>query len=108
MHMVPFKDLVAPFGCPRAYYFNSVRFSNAVEAHGVETVGIECLPNGRKGFRLTLCSGTNEFEVVLDNSRVKLMLNRMHQPQVTLAEGGAASENTWQRLAQIVKAMEDK
>jgi hypothetical protein len=108
MNMVPFKDLVAPFGCPQAYYFNSVRFSNAIEEHGVVPTGIECLPNGHKGFRLSMCSGTNEFEVVLDNSRVKLMLNRIHHPQVTLAEGGAESQTTWERFVQRVRQIDGK
>jgi hypothetical protein len=49
MHTVPFKDLVAPFGCPQAYYFNSVRFSNAIEEHGVVPTAIECLPDGLRG-----------------------------------------------------------
>ena len=102
------QNLVAPFGCPQAYYFSALRFSNTVEQYGVETTGIECLEHGRKGFRLALCSGEHEYEVLLDNSWVKLRLIRMDRQQVPLAEGGAASETTWQRFAQIVRQMEDK
>jgi hypothetical protein len=102
------RDLVAPFGTPRAYYFNSCRFSNAVEAFGVETTGISCLENGRPGFRLELCSGENEYEILLDNSRVKLGLIRLSSPRVTLSEGGASSAATWMRFIQIVKELEDK
>jgi hypothetical protein len=55
-----------------------------------------------------MCSGTNEFEVVLDNSRVKLVLDRMHQAPVTLAEGGAASQTTWERFVECVRQIEGK
>jgi hypothetical protein len=108
MHMVPFKDLIAPFGCPQAYYLSSVRFSNAVEEYGVVPTSIECLPNGHRGFRLTLCSGELEYEILLDNSRVKLLLNRMYQPQVTLAEGGPASQTTWEKFVQRIRQIEGK
>jgi hypothetical protein len=102
------RDLVAPFGAPRAYYFNSCRFSKAVEAFGVETTGISCLENGRPGFRLELCSGTNEFEVVLDGNWVQLGLIRVNVPRVTLTQGGAASATTWEQFAQTIKRLEDK
>jgi hypothetical protein len=102
------QNLVAPFGCPQAYYFNSLRFSNAVEQYGVIPTGIECLPLARKGFRLALCSGEHEYEVLLDNSWVKLRLIRIDRQQVPLAEGGAASQAVWDRFIQVIKQIEDK
>ena len=106
MQMV-MKDLIAPFGCQRAYYFNCLRFSNEVEQYGVIPTGIECLP-GRPGFRAEMCSGEYEYEIRLDNSWVRLGLIRLNQPPVILSEGGAASQAVWDRFAQLVREMEDK
>jgi hypothetical protein len=102
------QNLVAPFGVPSAYYFNATRFADTVEKFGVEPTGVECLSHGRKGFRMELCSGENEFEVTLERDRVKLGMIRMDQQRVPLAEGGAASQTTWERFIQIIRQMEDK
>jgi hypothetical protein len=102
------QNPVVPFGCPQAYYFSALRFSNTLEQTGIETTAISCLENGRKGFRLALCSGEHEYEVLLENSWVRLRLIRMDQQQVPLAEGGAASQAVWDRFIQVIKQIEDK
>ena len=108
MQMVP-RNITAPFGCPAAYIYHLNRFSAAIEAFGVEACGAEGLSHGRRGLRLSLCSGTNEFEILLDNSRVKLGMIRMDDGQrVPLAEGGAASQAVWDRFVQVVKQSEGR
>ena len=102
------KDLVAPFGCRSLYYQGALRFANAVERYGVIPTGISCLENRRPGFRLSLCSGEREFEVLVDRDRAKLALTAMHLPRRILAEGGAASEAVWQRFSEIIKGWEDR
>jgi hypothetical protein len=102
------QNLVAPFGLPAAYLYRVNRFSEGVQQYGVEACGAEALPFGRRGLRLTLCSGTNEFMATLERDRVKLELIRLDGQRVPLAEGGAASQAVWDRFAQVVREMEDK
>lgn len=115
MMQIAIRDLVAPFGVRASYYNKACRFSTTIGQYGVEPTGIECLPNarpgfrlGRKGFRLALCSGEREYEILLDRDWVKLRLVPMHLPLRILSEGGAASQSTWDRFVQIIKEWEDR
>jgi hypothetical protein len=54
-------------------------------------------------------SGTHGYEIVLDGGTVKLgVVNSPRTTKTLLAEGGAASEATWSRFAEVVRQQERK
>jgi hypothetical protein len=57
-----YKDVVAPFGCQRRDYLLACGFSNLIEKHGIKPSAIKCLENGHKGFRLSMSSGSHEYD----------------------------------------------
>ena len=103
-----YRDVIAPFGCQKSYYTSSCRFSNTVRAYGVEPTPITALENGRPGFRLS-CSGTREYEILLEGGWVKLgLLNTPRTTKTLLAEGSASSEATWKQFTEIVRQREGR
>ena len=104
-----YRDTVAPFNCRRIDYLASAKFSNAVKQYGVEPVSITALENGNKVFRLKLRGPVREYEVMLDGGSARLgLVNAPRTTKQLLGEGGASSESTWTKFAEIIRQQEGK
>jgi hypothetical protein len=104
-----YRDTVAPFGVRRTEYLACCKFSNEVEKFGVKSSAIAALPNGNKGFRLSLQSESGtEFEVEIRDGMAKLGAVKPHQPRQLLASGSASTEAIWTRFAEVIRQKEGK